>query len=133
MRDDLTKPVLPKCENKRLIKGNWRRHGSEVVIRWCQRFFSRRFATRLRRSILSPLTRKKPLTPRVQAPVLSHQCSGTKCEHSLRSLTLFTYLLLQLFEDFSFGEYHLDTIHLSTRGSFDADGHYECAASVPLP
>ena len=58
----LTKPVLPKCENKRLrmsIKGNWRRHGSEVVIRWCQRFFSRRFATRLRRSILSPLTRKK--------------------------------------------------------------------------
>ena len=21
------------------IKGNWRRHGSEVVIRWCQRFF----------------------------------------------------------------------------------------------
>ena len=31
-----------------LIKGNWRRHGSEVVIRWCQRFFSRRFATRLR-------------------------------------------------------------------------------------
>ena len=30
------------------IKGNWRRHGSEVVIRWCQRFFSRRFATRLR-------------------------------------------------------------------------------------
>ena len=58
----LAKPVLPKCENKRLrmsIKGNWRRHGSEVVIRWCQRFFSRRFATRLRRSILSPLTRKK--------------------------------------------------------------------------
>ena len=40
---------------------------------------------------------------------------------------------LQLFEDFSFGEYHLDTIHLSTRGSYDADGHYECAASVPLP
>ena len=28
-------------------------------------FFSRRFATRLRRSILSPLTRKKPLAPRV--------------------------------------------------------------------
>ena len=27
------------------IKGNWRRHGSEVVIRWYQRFFSRRFAT----------------------------------------------------------------------------------------
>lgn len=46
---------------------------------------------------------------------------------------LFTNLLLQLFEDFSFGEYHLDTIHLSTRGSFDAEGHYECAASVPLP
>ena len=21
------------------IKGNWSRHGSEVVIRWCQRFF----------------------------------------------------------------------------------------------
>ena len=64
----LAKPVLPKCENKRLrmsIKGNWRRHGSEVVIRWCQRFFSRRFATRLRRSILSPLMRKKPLAPRV--------------------------------------------------------------------
>ena len=38
----LAKPVLPKCENKRLrmsIKGNWRRHGREVVIRWCQRFF----------------------------------------------------------------------------------------------
>ena len=38
----LAKPVLPNCENKRLrmsIKGNWRRHGSEVVIRWCQRFF----------------------------------------------------------------------------------------------
>ena len=38
----LAKPVLPKCENKRprmSIKGNWRRHGSEVVIRWCQRFF----------------------------------------------------------------------------------------------
>ena len=31
------------------IKGNWRRHGSEVVIRWCQRFFSRRFATLLHR------------------------------------------------------------------------------------
>ena len=64
----LAKPVLSKCENKRprmSIKGNWRRHGSEVVIRWCQRFFSRRFATRLRRSILSPLTRKKPLAPRV--------------------------------------------------------------------
>ena len=64
----LAKPVLPKCENKRLrmsIKGNWRRHGSEVVIRWCQRYFSRRFATRLRRSILSPLTKKKPLAPRV--------------------------------------------------------------------
>ena len=58
----LAKPVLHKCENKRLrmsIKGDWRRHGSEVVIRWFQRFFSRRFATRLRRSILSPLTRKK--------------------------------------------------------------------------
>ena len=47
------------------IKGNWRRHGSEVVIRWCQRFFSRRFATQLRRSVLSPLTRKKPLAPSV--------------------------------------------------------------------
>ena len=38
----LAKPVSPKCENKRLrmsIKGNRRRHGSEVVIRWCQRFF----------------------------------------------------------------------------------------------
>ena len=46
----LAKPVLPKCENKRLrmsIKGNWRRHGSEVVICWCQRFFSRRFAPRV--------------------------------------------------------------------------------------
>ena len=46
----LAKLVLPKCENKRLrmsIKGNWRRHGSEVVIRWCQRFFSRRFNSRL--------------------------------------------------------------------------------------
>ena len=21
------------------IKGNWRRHGSEALIRWCQRFF----------------------------------------------------------------------------------------------
>ena len=31
------------------IKGNWRRHGSEVVIGWCQRFFSRRFATLFRR------------------------------------------------------------------------------------
>ena len=31
------------------IKGNWRRHGSEVLIGWCQRFFSRRFATLLRR------------------------------------------------------------------------------------
>ena len=30
------------------IKGNWRRHGSEVVIRWYQRFFSHRFATRHR-------------------------------------------------------------------------------------
>ena len=30
------------------IKGNWRRHGSEVVIRWYQRFFSLRFATRHR-------------------------------------------------------------------------------------
>ncbi|KAK2573292.1 Activating signal cointegrator 1 complex subunit 1 [Acropora cervicornis] len=39
----------------------------------------------------------------------------------------------KLFEDFSFGEYHLDTIHLSTRGTYDADGHYECAAAVPLP
>ena len=64
----LAKPVLPKCENKRLrmsIKGNRRRHGSEVVIRWCQRFFSRLFATRLHRSILSPLMRKKPLAHRV--------------------------------------------------------------------
>lgn len=52
----------------------------------------------------------------------------------LSSQSIFFYnLLLQLFEDFSFGEHHLDTIHLSTRGSFDADGHYECAASVPLP
>ena len=25
------------------IKGNWRRHGSQVVIRWYQRFFSRGF------------------------------------------------------------------------------------------
>lgn len=41
--------------------------------------------------------------------------------------------IITLFEDFSFGEYHLDTIHLSKRGSFDAEGHYECAASVPLP
>ena len=64
----LAKPVSPKCENKRLrmsIKGNWRRHGGEVVIRWCQRFFSRRFTTQRRRSILSLLTRKKPLAPRV--------------------------------------------------------------------
>ena len=30
------------------IKGSWRRHGSEVVIRWYQRFFSPRFATRHR-------------------------------------------------------------------------------------
>ena len=30
------------------IKGNWRRHGSEVVIRWYQRFFSHRFVTRHR-------------------------------------------------------------------------------------
>ena len=31
----LAKPVLPKCENRRLrmsIKGDWRQHGSEVVI-----------------------------------------------------------------------------------------------------
>ena len=28
------------------IKGNWRRHGSEVIIRWCQRSFSRLLATR---------------------------------------------------------------------------------------
>lgn len=41
--------------------------------------------------------------------------------------------IVSLFEDFSFGEYHLDTIHLSTRGTYDADGHYECAAAVPLP
>lgn len=41
--------------------------------------------------------------------------------------------IISLFEDFSFGEYHLDTIHLSTRGIFDAEGHYKCAASVPLP
>ena len=64
----LAKPIFPKCENKRLwmsIKGNWRQHGSEVVIHWCQRFFSCRFVTRLCRSILSPLTRKKPLAPRV--------------------------------------------------------------------
>ena len=70
----LAKPVFPNSENKRLrmsIKGNWRRHGSEVVIRWCQRFFSRRFATRLCRSILSPLTRKKPLAPRVAEEGLS--------------------------------------------------------------
>ena len=31
------------------IKGNWRRHGSEVVIGWCQRFFSRRLSTLFRR------------------------------------------------------------------------------------
>ena len=30
------------------IKGNWRRHGSEVVILWYQRFFSRCFANRPR-------------------------------------------------------------------------------------
>ena len=44
------------------IKGNWRRHGSEVVIRWCQRFFFsllRDSPSRLRLSILSPTTRKK--------------------------------------------------------------------------
>ncbi|XP_068686940.1 activating signal cointegrator 1 complex subunit 1-like [Montipora foliosa] len=41
--------------------------------------------------------------------------------------------IVALFEDFNFGEYHLDTIHLSTRGSYDADGHYACAVSVPLP
>ena len=37
--------------NKRLrmsIKGIWRPHGSEVIIRWCQRSFYRRFTTRLR-------------------------------------------------------------------------------------
>ena len=70
----LAKPVLPKCENKRLrmsIKGNWRRRGSEVVIRWCQRFFSRRCATRLRRLILSPRTRKK--TSGTQGTCIQHK------------------------------------------------------------
>ena len=50
------------------IKGNWRRHGSEVVIGWCQRFFSRRFATLLRRfaaQFCRPQREKKPLAPRV--------------------------------------------------------------------
>ena len=47
------------------IKENWRRHGCEVVIRWYQRFFSRRFATRNRRLILSPPTRKKTSGTRV--------------------------------------------------------------------
>ena len=48
------------------IKGNWRRHGSEVVIRWCQRFFfSPLRDSPLRRSILSPQREKKPLAPRV--------------------------------------------------------------------
>ena len=46
---------------------------------------------------------------------------------------IYFFYCLQLFEDFSFGEYHLGTIHLSTRGRYDAEGHYECAASVPLP
>lgn len=41
--------------------------------------------------------------------------------------------VISSFEDFSFGEYHLDTIHLSTRGVFDSQGHYDCATSVPLP
>lgn len=41
--------------------------------------------------------------------------------------------IIPMFEDFSFGEYHLDTIHLSTRGVYDEAGRYECAASVPLP
>ena len=41
-----------------------RRGASERVV-LVGEFFSRCFATRLRRSILSPLTRKKPLAPRV--------------------------------------------------------------------
>lgn len=45
----------------------------------------------------------------------------------------YVIVVLQMFEDFSFGEYHLDTIHLSTRGVYDEAGRYECAASVPLP
>ena len=50
------------------IKGNWRRHGSEVVIRWCQRVF---FLAASRLSFAaSPLNsvspnEKNPLAPRV--------------------------------------------------------------------
>ena len=48
------------------IKGNWRRHGSEVVIRWYQRFFSRRFATCHRgfaTQFCRPQREKKPRAP----------------------------------------------------------------------
>ena len=54
------------------IKGNWRRHGSEVVIRWCLRYFARRFATGLRgfAAKFCHLQReKKLLAPRVK-PVM---------------------------------------------------------------
>ena len=45
------------------IKGNWCRHGSQVVIHWCERFFSCRFMTWLCHSILRP-QRGKNFWPR---------------------------------------------------------------------
>ena len=47
--------------------------------------------------------------------------------------SLIQSLILQKFKDFDFGEFHLDSIHLSQRGVFEANGQYHCAFEVPLP
>jgi len=38
-----------------------------------------------------------------------------------------------MFNDYEFGEQHLDTIHISQRHSVSADSYYQAAASVSLP
>lgn len=40
--------------------------------------------------------------------------------------------ILEVFDDFKFGEKDLDCIHLSKRGSFGADGFYHCESAIDL-
>ena len=61
-------------------------------------FFSRRFATRLRRSILSPLTRKKPLAPRL---VLIVNCMGKLLTHTVRKSQSGGKLAIVCLQDYS--------------------------------
>ena len=70
-----------RCQSKQIGVGM---EGS-CFIRWCQRFFSRRFATH---SILSSPTRKNPLAPRVRGVVYAKVIEPQKispCERRIRN------------------------------------------------